>query len=158
MNNLRLENKYIYKIEVNDKGEYIEFDLRDIGLQIKCYEAIEKLKELEKITKEKENKIKQQIKDEKLEFLESNKLLVQMENEMFQKARKIMDGFLGENACKKIFGDSNYLEMFNDLFEELTKKRPELGGKSHFDKMGFQAQSVNKKIMDKYKKDKKAVI
>jgi hypothetical protein len=158
MNSLRIENKDIYKIEVNDKGEYIEFDLGDIGLQVKCYEALEKMQQLEKETKEKEIELKKKADADKMEFVEANKLSTQLQNEMFEKARKIMDNFLGQGACQKIFGDRNYFEMFDDLFKELTRKRPELGGKSHFDKMGFKAQNINQRIMNKYKKGKKAVI
>lgn len=158
MNSLRIKNKDVYKIEVNDRGEYIEFDLNDIGLQVKCYEALEKMQNLEKETEEKEIELKKKAEAEKMGLIEINKLSTQLQNEMFNKARKIMDNFLGEGACQKIFGDKNYFEMFDDLFDELSRKRPELGGKSHFDKMGFKAQNINQRIMNKYKKGKKAVI
>lgn len=158
MNSLRIKNKDVYKIEVNDRGEYIEFDLNDIGLQVKCYEALEKMQHLEKETKEREVELKKKVEAEKMGLIEINKLSTQLQNEMFNKARKIMDNFLGEGACQKIFGDKNYFEMFDDLFDELSRKRPELGGKSHFDKMGFKAQNINQRIMNKYQKGKKAVI
>ena len=32
MNSLRIKNRDIYRIEVNDAGDYIEFDLLDINL------------------------------------------------------------------------------------------------------------------------------
>lgn len=158
MNSLRIKNKDVYKIEVNDRGEYIEFDLNDIGLQVKCYETIEKMQELEKEAEKKEAELSTRMSAEKMDFIEANKLSTQLQNETFTNARKIMDNFLGEGACQKIFGDRNYFEMFDDLFDELSRKRPELGGKSHFDKMGFKAQNINQRIMNKYKKGKKAVI
>ena len=39
MESLRIERKDIYTIEVNDKGETIEFDLVDVELPFKCEKA-----------------------------------------------------------------------------------------------------------------------
>ena len=146
MNSLRVEKKNIYKIEVNDNGEYIEFDVEDIGLRARCYKALDKIKAIEKEYKEKAKKVKS-FKDSAL-----------LEADMFVELRNAMDEFLGEGACQKIFGDRNYADMFNDLLEELTKPREELGGKSHFDMIKISAEATNKKVMDKYKKVSKKSI
>ena len=146
MNSLRVEKKNIYQIEVNDKGEYIEFDVEDIGLRARCYKALDKIKEIEKEYKEKAKKVKS-FKDSAI-----------LEADMFEELRNAMDDFLGKGACQKIFGDRNYAEMFNDLLEELTKPREELGGKSHFDMIKISADATNKKVMDKYKKVSKKSI
>jgi len=44
---IKIENKDIYKIEVNDNGDYIEFDLSDISLPFKCYESLEELNKIQ---------------------------------------------------------------------------------------------------------------
>ena len=49
MESLRIERKDIYTIEVNDKGETIEFDLVDVELPFKCEKA---WAEVNKISKE----------------------------------------------------------------------------------------------------------
>lgn len=146
MESIRIKRDNIYRIEVNDAGEYIEFDLQDIGLRARCYRALDKIKQLEKKYKEKAKTIK------------SNKDGAFLEEEMFKELRSAMDEFLGNGACQKIFGETNYAEMFNDLLEELTKPRKELNGKSHFDMLKISATETNKKIMNKYSKMKKNVI
>ena len=146
MEKLRIKNKDLYKIEVNDNGEYIQFDLNDIGLKIKLHEALEKI---EKISKEVQ---------EKMKAVKTKKEMDYLEQEMFGKMRKAMDTFLGENACQKIFGNRNYYEMFDDLIREFSRKRPELKGKSHFDMLNFNAENIRKRVMKKYNKKQKYVI
>lgn len=146
MEKIRIKNKDIYRIEVNDDGECIEFDLNDIGLKIKLYDALDKI---EKINNKYQEKIKN-IKTEKEQVI--------LEVEMFREMREAMDTFLGEGACQKIFGDRNYYEMYHDLISELSKKRPELKGKSHFDMLNFSAENIRKRITMKYSKIKKNVI
>ena len=88
----------------------------------------------------------------------SDKELTTIEDSMFKEMRYAMDKFLGEGACQKIFGNRNYYTMFDDLLKELTKKRPELNNKSHFDMLELNAKSVNDRIMNKYNKKVKNVI
>lgn len=152
MKKINIQKNGIYKIQVNDKGEYIEFDVDDIGVPIKCYESIDKIEKLEEETK---NKMQELIDNKDPEI---NKKISYLENDMFKQMREIMDNFLGENGCQKIFGDRNYYSMYNDLFKELSKKRKELGGKSHFDMMGIEAKTINEKIIKKYYKGKENVI
>lgn len=146
MENLRVQKKDIYKIQVNNKGEYIEFDLADISLRAKCYDALD---ELENIAKSFEEKYK---------TIETDKELAHIEKEMFEKMRNAMDVFLGKGACQKIFGDRNYYEMFNDLIKELNKKRPELNGKSHMDMLELNSEKIKNRIISKYAKNSKNVI
>lgn len=160
MEKIRIKNKDLYKIEVNDAGEFIEFDLADIGLPYKCYQSLEQLeiikKETLKAEKELRNKIKQE--NDKDPFSENNKKLASLEQEAFKKMRKAMDNFLGENACQKIFGDRNYFEMFDDLIKEFSKPRKELNNKSHFDMLNFRSNDINRRIAQKYNKSMKRVI
>lgn len=158
MEKLRIKNNDLYRIEVNDDGEFIEFDLSDVGLPYKCYEALEKISNMEKEVLEEEKQLRELVKDDKDPFSENNKKMASFELNTYKRMREIMDGFLGEGACQKIFGDRNYPLMFDDLIKELTRKRPELDNKSHFDKMGFKANSINQKIMNKYSKNKERMI
>lgn len=146
MENLRIKNKDIYKIQVNDNGDYIEFDLNDIGLKIKCYESLERI---EKISKEYEEKLKNSLTAKEHDYIEQD---------MYKEMRAAMDNFLGEGACQKIFGDRNYYEMFDDLINELSRKRPELNGKSHLDMLNFTAQKIRERIVKKYSRNNKTTI
>ncbi len=146
MESLRIKNKDVYRIEVNDKGEFIEFDLKDVGSRLRLFEALDKIEEVQKEF------------NEKVEKSMTEKEMTILENEMFAKMREAMDIFLGKNGCQKIFGDSNYYEMYADLLKELNRKRPELGGKSHLDKMGMSAENIRKRIQEKYSKNQKKVI
>lgn len=146
MEKLRVKNKDLYRIEVNDNGECIEFDLNDIGSKIKLHEALDKI---ENISKDVQEKIKSVKTQKEIDYLEQ---------EMFKKMRAAMDTFLGENACQKIFGDRNYYEMFDDLIREFSRKRPELKGKSHFDMLNFSAENIRKRVINKYNKKQKYVI
>lgn len=166
MSGIRLNSKDIYRIEVNDEGECIEFDLRDIGLRTKCITA---LNEIEKIQK-KYNEIFKEINKEKTTIKSENddiekilndnkfKSYTEAETNMFQEMRDAMDVFLGKGACQKIFGDRNYYEMYADLIDELSKPRKELKGKSHLDMLNLKSDQINKRIKQKYNKVVKNVI
>ena len=61
--------------------------------------------------------------------------------EAFKQMRAAMDVFLGEGACQKIFGDRNYIEMYDDLFKELAP---------HLEKMKLNTQGISDRIKEKY--------
>lgn len=147
MESLRIARKDIYTIEVNDKGETIEFDLVDVELPFKCEKA---WAEVNKISKELQAQLVIISKQE--DAKQNGKLLTMKEEKTleayrkaFREMRVAMDGFLGEGACQKIFGDRNYLEMFNDLYEVL---------KPHLEKMELTSHGIMERIKNKYgKKD-----
>lgn len=151
MNKLRVEKKSSYVIEVNDAGETIEFNIEDPTLALRAEKArqdvmkiADKCKlELSVINKQKDSKTKGSIL--------SKKQREQMEcyNKMYQDMRKAMDAFLGQGACQKIFGETNYLTMYDELFEAL---RP------HFEKMGLNAESLKDSIVRKYQQVEDATI
>ena len=147
MNSLRVERKDIYTIEVNDKGETIEFDLVDVELPFKCERA---WADVDRIAKELQAQLviinKQEDSKQKGKLLtKKEEMTIEAYRKAFKEMRIAMDGFLGEGACQKIFGDRNYLEMFNDLFEEL---------KPHLEKMEITSQGILERIKAKYgKKD-----
>lgn len=152
---IRVESKTRYTIEVNDKGETISFDLADFRLTAKLLNVYNRLEELGKQCEEegkrmleKEDKVAKKIKttdesNNKIEGLVTQNMLDTMElaNDYYNKARDILDEFLGEGACQKIFGDTNYATMFDDLFEQLEP---------HFKKMGINYQKLQKGLAKKF--------
>lgn len=166
----RIQSKTLYVIEVNDKGETISFDTEDINLStnlIECWQNIqaelsifakkenELIKKIENERKNKKseeifledtdevdfNNVEEFIQSLTLPISENEKNLIYAQRDFYNNCRKIMDGFLGENACQKIFGDANYKLMFNDLFEKLL---PE------FEKMKVNTEKLKKDIYKKY--------
>lgn len=138
MEKLRVEKDNVYKIEVNDKGECIEFDLLDIELPIKLINASEELKKQKKIYKEKNEKLK----NENLNPAEDMLKQYEIDKEFCQTMRDVLDSFLGENACQKIFGDTNRIGMFDDFFAQLEP---------HLDKIIINVEQVKKDLIEKYK-------
>ena len=60
-----------------------------------------------------------------------------------------MDAFLGAGACQKIFGDRNYVEMYDDLFDQLAP---------HFEKMKLNSEGITARIKAKYSKKDDGVL
>ena len=151
MESLRIEKKDIYTIEVNDKGETIEFDLVDVELPFKCEKA---WAEVNKISKDLQAQLV--IINKQEDTKQNGKLLTMKEEKTLEAYRKAfrgmrvaMDGFLGEGACQKIFGDRNYVEMYDDLFEQLAP---------HFEKMKLNSEGITARIKDKYSKKNDGVL
>ena len=151
MNSIRIEKKDIYTIEVNDLGETIEFDLVDIELPFKCERA---LAEVNRIYKELQGKlvIIEKKEDHQLdgEIMTANeKAKLDAHRTAFKEMRVAMDAFLGAGACQKIFGDRNYVEMYDDLFEALEP---------HFEKMQLNTEGISARIKAKYSKKNDGVL
>ena len=151
MEQLRIQRKDLYEIQVNDNGDTIVFQLGDLTLADKLNQAYEGIRKVQEelrqkiliINKKKDFKPKNSI-------ITNNQLAVsKAQKEAFLKMRKAIDLFLGEVGCQKVFGDDNYYEMFNDLFEALEEK--DENGLSHLDKMGISKDSIDKRIKEKYK-------
>lgn len=143
MNSIRIEKKDVYTIEVNDNGDTIEFDLVDIELPFKCERA---LAEVNRISKELQAKLV--IIDKREDHKQKGKVMTVNEEaritayrEAFKQMRAAMDVFLGEGACQKIFGDRNYIEMYDDLFKELAP---------HLERMKLNTQGITERIKEKY--------
>lgn len=151
MNQLRINRKDIYEIEVNERGETIKFHLGDISLPFKLEKAYNEVGKIQ-------NKLRSQLMiiDKQQDSKGKNDLMTKNQrakmnawDNAFKDMRKAMDLFLGEGGCQKIFGDQNYLEMFDDLFEELDK--PQEDGLSHLQKMKLSDEAIVQRIEDKYK-------
>ena len=145
MNSIRIEKKDIYTIEVNDNGDTIEFDLVDIELPFKCDRALSEVNRIYRDLRAKLVIIEKQ-EDHRLdvEFMTANeKAKLEAHRTAFKEMRVAMDAFLGAGACQKIFGDRNYVEMYDDLFEQLAP---------HFEKMKLNSEGITARIKDKYSK------
>lgn len=151
MNSIRIEKKDIYTIEVNDNGDTIEFDLVDIELPFKCERALNEVNRIYRDLKAKlliiEKKEDHSLDGEIMTANEKAKL--DAHRTAFKEMRVAMDAFLGEGACQKIFGDRNYLEMFDDLLEALAP---------HFEKMKLNTEGITARIKAKYAKKNDGVL
>lgn len=137
MEKLRVEKDNVYKIEVNDKGEYIEFDLLDIELPIKLINASEELEKQKAIHEQKIDDLKTSNLDPKESMLKQ----YEIDKEFCKTMRGVIDGLFGEGSSQKIFGEANRLGMFNDFFTQLEP---------HLDKIIIDVEQVKKKLMKKY--------
>lgn len=153
---IRVESKNKYTIEVNDNGDTISFDLTDFSLPAKLLNVYNNLESLTN-QYDKENKTILKRKDEVLQMVKTidekgnetqteitkNQMdIIKLTDKYYTDTRKVLDEFLGVNACQKIFGDSNYMDMFDDLMEKLAP---------HFEKMGLNIQKMQKGLVQKYK-------
>lgn len=145
MEKIRIKSKNEYVIEVNDTGDTISFDLTDPELMLKFDRAFNKVKEIEKVYHQKEKEISErEIQDEIVEGILTNteREIQEFAVKCFKDMRNAFDEFLGKNGCQKIFGDKNYVSMYDDLIEALEP---------HFEKMGLNAKKLKKEVIDKYK-------
>lgn len=160
-NSIRVKSATEYIIEVNDLGETISFDVADTSLTSRFVGVMEKIDSLVKVYEEKAAQIEARpdipyntvrIVNEETGEEETQTLITQNQfesallvEEFYGEARAAMDTFLGEGACRKIFGERNYLNMFNDLLEQLEP---------HFQKMGVNAENLRKKAVEKHSPDR----
>ena len=135
----------LYRINIDDDGTEIIFDLADISLPIKCDKAFKQVESNKNNTLAKVNAIEKKYANQQMnEKLQSqrNREIMDAYSDMFKKNRQIMDELFGlEGAMQHIFGDSNYLDMYEDLFQQL---------KPHFDKMQFNVDKIKERISKKY--------
>ena len=143
MESIRVRNKDTYKIEVNDNGDFIEFDLTDIELPFRLERAQKMANDAQKWLK-----AQQVIIDKKQDVAKKGDLMTAKERaileavrEAFRKMRAAIDEFAGEGASQKIFGNQNYIEMFNDFMEAMEP---------HLDKMQLKSIDIRKRIEEKY--------
>ena len=142
---IKRDRSDFYILEVNDKGDTIQFDLTDISLPEKILKASEELKNIDDDYK---NNILQ-IDKEEISKEEKARKVIEIDKNFSIKSRKIMDSFLGDGACQKIFGDANYYGMYVELFEQLEP---------HFDKMIIKSQKAKQRLVEKYKPQKSDVM
>lgn len=138
MEKLRLDNEDTYKLEVNDKGEYIEFDLTDIGLPERIMNASDKIKKIDSQYKEQLLELTKKYKDDQVKMTHE---FILLEKEKCIELRREFDSFLGTGACQKIFGDKNNYGMFENLLFALEE---------HYPKMQIKIEKAKEKLVNKY--------
>ena len=133
MEKLRIEQKGLYEIEVNDNGDTIVFDTLDLDLPFKFNDAFIQA-----------NKIRHKKSKEYGVITTNDEEIRKLKDETFKKLRNALDCFLGEGGCQKIFGDRNYPSMINDLLEALQP---------HLEKLDLSYESTSERIKEKYGND-----
>ena len=69
---------------------------------------------------------------------------------MFERNRQIMDDFFGcPGAMQKLFGDANYMDMYDDLFEQVEP---------HFEAMQLNTETIKERLKKKYQKKQNDVL
>lgn len=118
---IRVISSNLYTIEVNEEGETIALDLTDLNLFTNLKSTFTRLdtlgnnftKGMQKIEKVDESKMHDNYTTEK------ENQQIELLNQFYQDSRQTLDGFLGEGACQKIFGNHNFITMFDDLAKAL---------------------------------------
>lgn len=149
-NKIRVQSKNEYVIEVNEKGETISFDMTDPELMLKFDRAINRIRNIQEKAEKKEQEINSREDKDTGSFLTNNERDIQeLWVESFKEMRNAFDEFLGKGGCQKIFGEKNYVTMFEDLIDQL---------KPHFEKMGLNAKKLKDEVIEKYKDKEEDVI
>lgn len=142
---LEKDEEAIYRLEVNDEGEYIEFDLADLTLPQRILEASDRLEKIDGEYQEKAKKIEEEEKDN----VEKVRKQIKLDAEYAKEMREIFDSFLGEGACQKIFGNKERYGQYNRLMDALEP---------HFNKMNIDIQKAKKRIIERLKQENKDVM
>lgn len=130
------------KLDKNGKEVYIEFDLEDINTPDNFNKCIELVKKAMNTLKgeitiiDKKEDIK---KDGILSKKEQEKIIAL--KKYYKTTEEAIDLFLGKGGTNKIFGESRYLSMFDDLAEMLKPILP---------KLKINMESIEQKIKQKY--------
>ena len=138
---LEKDEEAIYKLQVNDNGDYIEFDLADLTLPSRILDASDKLSKIDGEFQQKALKL-----EEEKDAIEKVKKQILLDKEYAKEMRSIFDSFLGEGACQKIFGDKERYGQYTKLMDALTP---------HFNKMKIDIDKAKKRIIERIKQDQK---
>lgn len=134
-----------YRLQINDTEDYIEFDLTDISLPERVLNAADNIAKMDIDYQKEKEEITKKYEDEATRI----RKLIALEKEKNIAMRKEFDSFLGEGACQKIFGDTNYYGMYLQLFDALEP---------HFKKMEINLKKGKEKLAKKYLNEEKDVI
>jgi len=137
------KNDY-YILEVNDKGDTIEFDLTDMRLPKKIMDASDKMLKLHQ-----EYQTKRKELENNKDILKRAEGIIELDEQNAKEMRKTLDSFLGEGACQKIFGDKEQFGQYIALINAL---------KPHFEKIKIKGDKAKQKLANKYMQIDKEVI
>lgn len=152
MEKLRIENKEAYVIEVNDNGDTITLDLKDVSLPIKLMNMMKDIQEKEKEFNERMLEIMQrpdEVIEEEIYGLNVTRNFIDynIECEKFcNVCRGYIDNIFGKGSAMKIFGEKNNPDMFGDFFDAIQP---------HIEKAGMTLLQNKKKLVKKYKDEVK---
>ena len=152
MNKIRLGSKTKVTLEVNDQGETISFDFADPAFLGNAQKMMQEVERIDKEFKELGSFLEDSTKEESIENMMDSEMVALGEGltRYYEELRDAIDVFLGKNASQKIFGDDNYLTMFNDLFEAIE---PYLDKAANL--QGEEIESAKKSALKKIPKDHK---
>lgn len=117
MDKIKIDNENVYKIEINDGGDYIELDLLDIELPIKFINAGKTLERETKIYNNKVKALENQYKDDVKTYLYKR---LDVDRTYCKKMREMFDSWLGEGTSQKVFGSKNRIGMFDEFYNQLV--------------------------------------
>lgn len=138
MEKLVLKKEDTYKLQVNDEGEYIEFDLTDLSLPERIMSASENIVRIDEEYNIEMSNIENKFQNDDVAMI---KAIIQLEKNKCLQLRREFDSFLGEGACQKIFGNTNRYGMFYDLFDALEP---------HFAKMEINIKKAKSRLVQKF--------
>lgn len=150
MEKLRIKRTGLYEIEVNDNGDVITFDMEDVDLPFRLQRAYDGARQAQETLRKKLVVIgKKEDHKKPGDLFSTNEIAAsKARSEAFSAMRAAMDEFLGAGGCDKVFGKTNYITMFDDLFEALST--PGADGKSHLDRLKINAEGIKERIARKY--------
>jgi len=146
-NYIRVKSETEYRIEVNDNGDEIVFDLRDTSLHSKVAKMLDTVNELTARLEKEEARIKATTDKPRIDINSESVMtqnqydMMELINQFYIEQRAALDAFMGEGSCQKIFGDRNYHGMIDDLMVAL---------KPHFEKMGVSTNAIMESTAQKY--------
>jgi len=139
------QKKGVKQIQVNENGDYIELDLMDIELPLKVDNTRKELIRQNSIFKNRCKAVEKQYKGNE-DLMRVN--LYKAEIDYCNKCREVLDKLLGENACLKIFGETNRYGMFDDYFEQLS---------TILESLEIDINAIKEDLLQKYKVDKDVI-
>lgn len=115
-NSLRITNKDIVKIEVNDNGEFIELNFADMSFPSKFYALLDYFEAGRKSWQDEANKI-EKVKDTS-ERTKAQAIFIEgIHNGLVIK----IDNCFGTDTCRKVFGSiTPNLDMVHQFIEAIT--------------------------------------
>lgn len=133
----------IPKIDNNGNEVYIEFDLEDIETPQKYSKCVYLIQKATNVLRDEFNVIdkKQDVKGRGFMTKNEESKIIALKK-YYKSMEEAIDLFLGVGGTEKIFGNSRYLTMFDDLNDMLEPILP---------KLKINLNDIGQKIKDKYK-------
>lgn len=126
---IQVKSSEAVRVDINGIENCIELNPLDLEFPLKLDEAYSKLEHEASILKQAMLIIgKKQDVEGKGTLSRNMKERLLKIKEYNVKCGEIVDDLLGEGTVKKVFGDKNYLNMYNDLFEALEPAFKEIYG------------------------------